>query len=252
MKEDVSNYPKSAESFGAKLKRKAVSLITSEDYNTTLSYSQAGEDRIIFFLFCVIDLKNPTYLDIGANKPKLLSNTYFFYYSGSRGVCIEPNPPLWEKFKEARPRDITLNVGVGSQTEKSLPFYCFGPEADGLSTFSEEQARQSEELHHHRIKEILQVPVVTINSLLEKYFSSPPSLLSIDVEGLDQQILESLDFERHAPIVICAETHFREGNKLVKDQAFINFVKSKGYMVFADTHINTIFVKAEVYAQHFG
>jgi glycosyltransferase involved in cell wall biosynthesis len=56
-----------------------------------ISYSQCGEDIIIDFLLTWLKIKNPTYLDIGANDPVKLSNTYYFYKKGSRGVLIEPD-----------------------------------------------------------------------------------------------------------------------------------------------------------------
>lgn len=231
------------------LRRKLVSLIEHPCDNTTRSYSQAGEDRTIAFLFQAIGIANPRYLDIGANHPDSLSNTFYFYKQGCSGVCVEPNPLLWKKFKEVRPRDKVLNVGVGSQTEQSLPFYCFGPEADGLSTFSEEQARAHEAKYPYKVESVLQVPVVTLNSILDEHFKSPPDLLTIDVEGLDFEIIQSLDFTKHAPVVICAETHGLSGKKMSKDPGFTEYLSGKGYFPYADTFINTVYLREDYHRE---
>src|SRR5262249_29835011 len=55
------------------------------------SYSQAGEDLIVRFFFYHQRISNITYLDIGANEPIQLNNTYYFYRRGFRGVLVEPN-----------------------------------------------------------------------------------------------------------------------------------------------------------------
>lgn len=209
------------------------------------SYSQAGEDRVLQFLFATLGIKHPRYLDIGANNPKYLSNTYLFYRSGSSGVCIEPNPILCKKFERARPRDILLNVGIGPTHQTRLPFYRFEENADGLSSFSKENAEQTEKKTSFRIREVIQVEVVTIDRIMSQYFKEPPDLLSIDVEGLDLEILASLNYDKHSPFVICAETHSNVRGRLVKDYEIQRLLSSKGYFVYADTYINTIFVQEE-------
>ena len=42
------------------------------------SFSQAGEDRVVRYLFNSLNIWNPTYLDIGANYPVSGNNTYLF------------------------------------------------------------------------------------------------------------------------------------------------------------------------------
>src|SRR5258705_13393386 len=77
------------------------------------SYAQFGEDLIIGHLFYNLGITKPTYLDIGANEARFISNTYLFYQRGSHGVLVEPNPYLYKKLKAARRRDIVINAGIG-------------------------------------------------------------------------------------------------------------------------------------------
>src|SRR6516164_4970812 len=71
------------------------------------SYAQCGEDVIMELLFHnILEMKNITYLDIGAHEPAHLSNTYMFYEMGYHGVCIEPDPDLCAELKKIRQRDI--------------------------------------------------------------------------------------------------------------------------------------------------
>src|SRR5436190_23516274 len=87
------------------------------------TYSQAGEDRILNFLFNSFGKSKITYLDIGANHPLMGNNTYLFYRDGGQGICVEPNPKLCRLIKKLRPRDKCLNLGLGNGSEKSADFY---------------------------------------------------------------------------------------------------------------------------------
>ena len=106
------------------------------------SWAQQGEDLIVDFLFsCYVKKQKVKYLDIGANAPKWLSNTYFFYLKNEfgGGVLVEPNPQLCEQLMQERPQDIILNCGVGIE-ESVLPFYFM--DADSLNSFSMEPPTQ--------------------------------------------------------------------------------------------------------------
>ena len=48
--------------------------------------------------------------------------------------------------------------------------------------------------------------MVHINDVIAKYFDPYPNLLSIDVEGLDIDILKSMNFHAYKPEVICVES----------------------------------------------
>jgi FkbM family methyltransferase len=214
-----------------------------------LTYSQSGEDIILLNLFYKLNIRKPTYLDIGANNPVYISNTYYFYLSGSSGVCVEPNPHLCRKFRRVRPRDKVINVGVGIDEQKEADFYLFPSYADGLGTFSKKEAEYWGEIGMEGIgkihyEKIIRMPLQTINTIIRDYFDRCPDFISIDVEGLDLQILKTLDFHTFQPRVLCVETLlYDENKKEFKNTDTIEFLESKGYEVYADTHINTIFLR---------
>src|SRR5262245_28254872 len=74
---------------------------------TKLSFAQYGEDLVASGLFGTLNVKAPTYLDIGAYEPIDSNNTYLFYRRGARGVLVEPNVALTDKLKGTRPGDTT-------------------------------------------------------------------------------------------------------------------------------------------------
>ena len=215
-----------------------------------VSFSQVGEDLIIHYLFQSLNIPRPTYLDIGTNHPIVGNNTYFFYLRGSRGVCIEPDPELFRLLKGARPNDKHINAGVGFQKDlKSADFYIFPSPYTGWNTFSKEESEKKERETGIAVRHVLNLPLCEINDVMEKYFTPHPNLVSLDVEGLDLAILRTIDFDRFKPEVICVESiTFSLSMREEKITQIIQFVESKGYFVYADTHVNTIFCRNDIYA----
>lgn len=84
------------------------------------TYAQHGEDLMICNLFSIIGVDRPGYLDLGAHHPYVISNTALLYERGSRGVNVEANPVLLDAFREARPEDVSVNLGVGPERGHSL------------------------------------------------------------------------------------------------------------------------------------
>lgn len=206
-----------------------------------ISYSQCGEDLIMLGIFGALKINKPSYIDIGAHDASYLSNTYLFYRNGSSGLCIEPNPYLLSKFKKKRKRDICLNVGVGVTSAKEAPFYVMT--SSTLSSFSKEEAERLVSYGHEKIKEVINLPLISFNEAVETYLHRKPNLISLDVEGLDLEILESIDFSRCRPEVFCVETlTYTEDNTGEKITPIIEFMQDNGYFVYADTWVNTIFV----------
>ncbi len=217
------------------------------------SYSQSGEDIIISNLFARLGIKNPSYLDIGANEPVAVSNTYRLYFRGSKGVCIEPSPVMYNKLKKKRPRDICINAGVAFDEKQEADFYIFPEKLHGLNTFSKEDAdfweqTGTKEIGTHKVQQVIKMPLIPINDLIGKHFHPHPNFISIDTEGLDLPIAMTIDFDKYKPEVFCVETlGFTKGGKEIKKDNLISFFESKGYFVYADTYVNTILCLREAY-----
>lgn len=210
------------------------------------SYSQNGEDIIINSAVKMLKMSMPSYLDIGANHPRNGSNTYFFYLKGSHGVLVEPSPSLYKVIQKMRKRDVCLNVGIGPSDEEGALYYMMT--SHQLNTFKKEEADAyvAGTMHgSQKIENVISVPLVTINSIIGKHFPHGVDILSLDTEGYDLEILQSLDFKACAPKIICVETlHYDEHGKPYKQQAIADYLTSRGYTLYADTHINSIFVPA--------
>lgn len=208
------------------------------------SFSQAGEDAVLRFLFDDKRIRQISYLDVGTNDPSQGNNTYLFYTLGSRGVCVEADKSLIPRIKEVRSKDKILNVGVSIEGEKEADFYIF--ESKGINTFDKVEAKKRESFGTFKITEVVKVPLLDINTIIKNNFNTYPDLLSIDIEGLDLPVLKTLDFEKYPISAICVETCvYSENHIRPKDKTIEKFMLTKGYEVYADTYINTIFVNKE-------
>jgi FkbM family methyltransferase len=209
-------------------------------------YTQTGEDVILRYLFDSVGIANPDYLDVGANDPVNGNNTYVFYRDGARGVCVEAHPDLARRFAATRPRDVCLNVAIGVGEGKLVDFHIF--DLPGMSTIDGEEAARREALGTHAVARTVSVPLCTINEVIAAHFSSYPALLSLDIEGLDYAVLRSLDDDRFPIPVICAETvAYSETHIRKKEHAIAELLESRGYFLYGDTFINSIFVREAWY-----
>ena len=211
------------------------------------SYAQVGEDLIIDYALKELGIgKMPSYIDIGAYDPTYSNNTFFFYLTGGHGVCIEPNPEMFRLIQKKRPKDVNLNVGISPVANTSADYYVMTSKF--LNTFSKEEAEQyvanKEFQTRQKIEVVIKIPLVTINSIMEEYFPEGVDILSIDTEGYDLEILKSLNFAKYQPKIICVETlrHDAEGN-LKKSPEINGFLIGQRYSFYADTRVNSIFVR---------
>jgi FkbM family methyltransferase len=209
-----------------------------------VSYSQSGEDMLVDFIFRTVKINSPSYLDIGAYHPIRLSNTYRFYKRGCQGVCVEPDPDLYKQLKRKRPRDTCINVGIGTTQKKAANFYVMTSRT--LNTFSREEAERYQGFGTQRIVKTIQVPLIPINDIVKQYFDPYPHFISLDVEGVESDIVKSFDFSSYRPLVFCVETiTYAEDNSGQKLSCILDYMHENGYMTFADTYINTIFVEKD-------
>src|SRR3954467_5043952 len=175
------------------------------------SWSQHGEDERL-----VEELKDSLqtgyYVDIGANHPAVLSNTYRLYCMGMRGICVEPNELLCHLHERYRPEDVVLSAAVGAE-DGLLPFYEMSYHA--FNTFSEEAyQRYVREGNLTLVRKSLK-PMFRLATILKSCAPKDKTfeLLSVDVEGLDEMVLRSNDWSAWRPRFVLAEANTDEAEK---------------------------------------
>ena len=221
----------------------ASTQIGASDTWSKPSFSQQGEDLIVESICNSVGIRNISYLDIGAADPIQINNTYLFYKMGFQGVLVEPNPAFCRRLKAQRPKDKVLNIGIGSADQASADYYTIsGPGGEYLNTFSREEAEEYTAKSHgmHAIEKMIKMPLLNINKIIEQHFQGAPEFISIDTEGLDLDILQSLDFNRYRPSILCVETLIF-GTTHMKIE-ILDLMRSKGYSIRGSTFVNTIFL----------
>jgi FkbM family methyltransferase len=210
-----------------------------------LSHSQAGEDKILEFLFSSMGINKITYMDIGANDPVLFNNTYLFYRKKNTGVLIEPDPVFNKVLKKARPNDKVVQAAISDKETGEADFYIF--DEPSINTLSTEEATLRQESGGYHLKEIKKIQLLTIENVITDYLNNMlPQLISLDVEGVDFAVLNSFDFSKFpVPVWIVETCEFSVTHIKPKIISIITLMESKGYFIYADTYINTIFVNKD-------
>lgn len=199
----------------------------------SFSFSQEGEDGILGRIF--ERQEKGFYVDIGAHHPQRFSNTYRFYLRGWSGINVDPLPGSKDRFDKLRSRDINLQLGVFEQ-EGHLLYYNF--EEPALNTFNEAVAKS----HNSPLVSIEKIPVTTLKSILDMYLPKETHIdfLSVDVEGLDEQVLRSNDWTYYRPSYVLAECLGMKDISHVEKSSLHAYMAEVGYSLYAKC-VNTLF-----------
>lgn len=208
------------------------------------TYSQSGEDAIIFYAIAMmgIPVQDCVYLDLGANHPIAMSNTYFFYQHGARGVLLEANPKLIPSLEVHRSGDRILNKAVSAKTGELLDFHILN--LDGLSQIGD-ISDILEQNPNAKLEKTIPVETISVNDLMHDYLhDNAPVILNLDIEGLELQILESMNFEKYRPLFFIIEMipYSQQLTVGIQNQEILDFMQSKNYIEYAFTGINAIFI----------
>jgi FkbM family methyltransferase len=189
-------------------------------------FSQYQQDRFIDFFFNTKN--NGVFLDIGAHDGISFSNTYFLEKERHwKGICIEPIPSVFEKLKENR--DCIVENCCISDVNGNVTFReVIGPDMlSGIVDFFDEAhlKRIEDEIKMFPDGGYRDIPVnsYNINDLLQKHNCCDIDYCSIDTEGVEYQIVKSID-TKHVKI----KAFSIENNN--KDNNVRSYLKAQGYI----------------------
>jgi len=211
------------------------------DLHAVKSYSQEGEELILSRIFA--GRRNGFYVDVGAHHPRRFSNTFSFYRAGWRGINIEPSPSAIAAFQRERKRDINLQVGVAEQPG-TLRYHLFDEPA--LNTFDAALVKWRLANTPYRLIGTRDVPVERLDSLLRRHL--PPGqaidFMSVDVEGLDLQVLRSNDWEAFRPTCVLAEALGTTLEEVMRSEVF-ELMRGNRYRLFSKLYNTMVFMNAD-------
>ena len=202
----------------------------------TKSYSQEGEDMILRRIF---EYKaDGFYVDVGAHHPVRFSNTYLFYKQGWTGINIDAMPGAMKLFNTIRRKDINLEQAI-SEKEKTLTYYQFNdPALNGFDVKLSE--KRDSEPNGYNIQFKTQLKTKSLEIILDDYLpiNKIIDFMSIDVEGLDYEVLRSLNLIKYKPRVLLLEILYTSDNN--NKNEIVSYLEQNGYVYFAKT-LNTTF-----------
>ena len=164
---------------------------------------QHGEDRLLYLFFG--DQKEGLVVDVGAADGYWNSNSrQLLFRPGWKGLLIEPHPEYFHTLAATyagEPRVVCVNCGVGRS--HGLQTY---HKADQTSTFVPAQRKAAEEAHGLTFTE-MQVKMRPLSHILEENGIPEGDIdfLTIDVEGMNYEVWQTLDTNRWSPKLVCIE-----------------------------------------------
>jgi len=165
-----------------------------------------------------LDFQNGFFIEAGANDGITQSNTvYFEKYKKWKGLLIEPIPDLAEKCKLNRPKCIVENCALVS-TEFQDKFIemryanLMSVISGGMKNIDEENLHIAKGLEIQNLDSSynINVPAITLSSIIEKHNIKNIDLLSLDVEGYEIEVLKGLDFNKYRPHYMLIEARYRD------------------------------------------
>jgi FkbM family methyltransferase len=182
------------------------------------------------------------FLDIGAHDGKSYSNSLFFeQHLDWKGICIEPNPTVFEILRENR-NCTCLNVCASSK-EGTVIFQKISGYPEMLSGIYDETNKSHQDLIQKELKEhggsieLIETDSLPVKKILQQHSISKIHFCSIDTEGHEMEVLKSFDFNAVNIDVFVIENS-------IKDNSIKDFMKEQGYKyIITLEHSDEVFIK---------
>lgn len=196
------------------------------------SFSQFGEDLGILDLLGATVDAGGVYVDVGAYDPIYLSNTFALYRRGWSGLIVDANPAVVGRYRDKRPRDTAVNAFVASEIS-SVDFTVF--DADMFSTLTSQVETVPEKWR--KGERSLKVRAAGLSELLDAAGILDFQVLSIDAEGGDLEVLQSLDWRRWRPEIVCCEDHAENW----MDSPTLRYLQEQGFRICGRYGVSSLY-----------
>lgn len=180
------------------------------------AYERLGSRRYsrpaLFDLDAVLERHLPerggVFVEAGAHDGYTQSNTYYLErHRGWSGVLVEAIPALAAKAARRRPRSHVVNCALVSEDHDGATVTMRFD--DLMSTVCGGDAERSEAAggrsYTGQRAYAVDVPARTLTAVLDEAELTRIDLLCLDLEGLELEVLRSLDLDRHMPRFVLVE-----------------------------------------------
>jgi len=159
-------------------------------------YSQLNQD--LWVIEVLKGKKNGIFVDVGAFDGVNLSNTYMLEKDfGWNGICVEANSDTFNRLKEARDC-VCVKEMLSDSCDNTLKLQHMGELSYGNKNVFNIDVDEMKKKHEHLDTTIEYHKTKTLNKVLEE--NNVPKIidyLSIDVEGMEYDILKVFDFNKY-------------------------------------------------------
>ncbi len=201
------------------------------------TFSQSGEDVIIqkYFGNYVGSL-----LSIGENDGITFSNAFALIQRGWSAVLMEPSPVAYERLHDLHHdnENVFLMPFALGHTNGQFTFYHSGEmlgsgDVGLVSSFKKEETKRWDSLQVNF--EEVKAMMINFDTLLEKSPLAEFDFITIDVEGMELDILPQIDFKKLNTKVLCVEFN---GKNI---QKYFEIMKPYGFTLIHQNQENLIY-----------
>jgi FkbM family methyltransferase len=172
------------------------------------------------------------FVEVGANEPRHLSQTWHLEEKGWRGILVEPNPACAAELRRERPNSTVFQVACSSPEKAGEALFHFS----STSTLSGlERCVDDPGIVYERSET---VKVMTLDAILESAGNPKIDFISIDVEGTELDVLKGFSLRKHRPTLLLVEDKV---NNLQKHR----HLKSQGYRLVRRTSLNNWYIPSD-------
>ena len=201
-----------------------------KQYQTSM-YPQEGEDWVLRRLFC--ERTDGFYVDVGAHHPIRFSNTYAFYKRGWRGMNMDATAGSMAAFNQYRPDDINVECLISEKDDTDTDSDVYNEPAINSGIVGRRSGNfETIKLRSHRLETILKDCLPRGQKI---------DLLTVDVEGMDLDVLRSNDWNTYRPRLVLAESCINLANP--QSDSVVSYMTSIGYDITAFLYTTAFFIQ---------
>ena len=201
--------------------------------------SQFNEEKNILDLF--ENNHRGTYVDLGCFHPTKYSNTRKMYNLGWTGLNIDLNPITIELFNFKRPKDINICAALSNKIKKTNLYYHH--DLSSQNTLSDNHVswmKKNFGLNNLKRKTI---KTTRLDKILKKFKINHIDFLNIDIEGLELEVMSTINLNKLNIKVICIELLAYNQIQKKRKKKILNFLKKNKFKIVERLRENYILTK---------
>lgn len=188
-------------------------------------FSQYGEDELVWKFFS--EARTGFFVDVGAHDGENSSQSLFLENNGWRGILVEPQSACCAALRQRRPLAQVFQVACGAPEQRGKAILQLDHQGSKIAAQNPGSSPG---------KGCEEVQVMTLDDILQQASNPQIDFLSIDVEGLELQVLRGFDIQKYRPRLMIIEDNLPNRLKVHWH------IKKKGYRLVKRTGCNNWYV----------